>query len=210
MSFVQFLWKNYLRVKHPNCRIRAASIARHVKFEKGVTLEYGSHIQAGRIGRYTYISKYCLIDKPTESIGSFCSIAYNAKIGLGSHPVDWISTHPFAYDGKYGFIKESIPFEEGPEKKTIIGNDVWIGANAVILAGVTVGDGAVIGANSLVNKDVEPYSIVAGSPAEFKRYRFDDETRNKLLEMRWWEKQDGWIRQNLEKFRAERKIISDF
>ncbi|MBN1339031.1 MAG: CatB-related O-acetyltransferase [Bacteroidales bacterium] len=208
MSLAQFLWINYLRIKHPSCRIRAASVSRNVKLSKGVTLEYGSHVQAFSIGRFTYINKYCLIDKYTLSIGSFCSIAYNAKIGLGSHPVDWVSTHPFAYNKKYGFVTENIEFEPEKAQRTVICNDVWIGANSIVLAGVKVGDGAIIGANSLVTKDVEPYSIVYGSPAEFRRYRFNEETRKQLLELKWWDKPDEWIRKNITKFNDPANLIN--
>lgn len=71
---------------------------------------------------------------------------------------------------------------------TVIGNDVWIGQNAVILPGVNIGDGAIIGANSVVGSDIEPYSIVAGNPAKVIRKRFDEETISLLLEFRWWDK----------------------
>lgn len=206
MSLLQSIWKSYLRLSHPSCKIRAASISRNVKLARGVTLEYGSHIQASKIGRYTYINKYCLIDKSTLSIGSFCSIAYGAKIGLGRHPVEWVSTHAFAYDKKYGFVDRSIDFSGNPAGRTVIGNDVWIGANAIVLAGVTVGDGAVIGANSLVTKDVEPYAIVYGSPAGFRRYRFEEETRKNLIVLKWWDKPDEWIRKNIRKFNDPRKL----
>ncbi|MCD4734499.1 MAG: CatB-related O-acetyltransferase [Bacteroidales bacterium] len=209
MSFTQFLWKNYLRILHPSCTIKASSLSRNVKFENDVTFEYGSHIQASFIGKYTYINKYCLIDKNTASIGRFCSIAYNVKIGMGNHPVNWGSTHPFAYEKKYGFIEKSMDFEGKVLEKTEIGNDVWIGVNAIVLAGVKVGDGAVIGANSLVNKDVEPYAIVYGSPAQFKKYRFSEKVRKELLSLKWWDKPESWIRANIDKFRNPEELTKN-
>ena len=197
MGLIQFAWKMYLRVLNPTCKIRASSLSRNVHFEKRVTIEQGSHIQCSHIGKYTYINKYCLIDKSTESIGRFCSIAYNVRIGLGSHPVDWISTHSFVYDKKYGFnTKNRFVSNE----KTIVGNDVWIGANATILNGVTIGDGAIIGAHSLVTKDVEPYSIVVGVPAKVIRYRFDKDTIQKLLAIKWWNWQDDLIMKKIGTF----------
>jgi len=199
MNVIQFLWKIFVRIKNPTCKIRATALSRNVKFEKGVTVEYGTVLQAGKVGKYTFINKYCLIDKNTESIGRFCSIAYNVRIGLGSHPVHWVSTHPFPYDRKYGFVDFSRSFEES-KKKTVIENDVWIGANVTILAGVKVGNGAIIGAHSLVTKDVEPYSIVYGVPAEHKRFRFDKETRMKLLALEWWKWEDEKIKKNVEAF----------
>ncbi len=205
---IQFFWKLFLQIMHPSCKIRAASIARNVKMEKGVTLGYGSHICASFIGKYTFINKYCLIDKNTVSIGRFCSIAYNVKIGLGNHPTAWLSTHPFSYLKKYGFVKNDSSFEGEIKGNTIIGNDVWIGANAIILAGVKIGDGAVIGSNSLVTKDVEPYSIVVGTPAKETRKRFDDDTIQKLMKIKWWNWEDDKIETVINDFNNPAKILS--
>ena len=194
------IWVLLQRILNPSCQINAASLSRHLKLGKGVTIGYGSHICTGSIGKYTYINKYCLVDRNTESIVSFCSIAYSVKIGLGNHPTQWVSSHPFAYDRKYGFIKQNKSFQEFISDKCIIGNDVWIGANAIILAGVKVGDGAIIGANSFVNNDVQPYSIVAGTPARHVRYRFDKTTITRLLKSKWWEWDDRQIRQKIDNF----------
>jgi len=181
-------------------------LSKNVHFEKGVTVETGSHVQADKIGKYTYINKYCLIEKNT-TIGRFCSVAYNVKIGLGSHPVDWVSTHQFAYDPKYKFVNESRQFENKESTKTVIGNDVWIGANAIILAGVNVGDGAIIGANSLVTEDVEPYAVVHGTPAKFSRYRFEKPTIEDLLNIKWWNWDDEKIKENTDLFNDPTKLI---
>src|SRR5690606_22052331 len=99
---------------------------------------------------------------------------------------EWISTFPFAFvpdapefaDAENGFL---------PAGDTIIGNDVWIGSEAIIMPGVTIGDGAVIGTRALVTRDVEPYAIVGGNPARTIRKRFCDEEIVMLLEMRWWD-----------------------
>jgi acetyltransferase-like isoleucine patch superfamily enzyme len=208
MSLTQFAWKTYLRLMNPTCTIKSASLSRSVKLEKGITLEYGTHIQTGLIGKYTYINKYSLVDKNTQSIGRFCSIAYGVKIGLGHHPVEWVSTHHFAYDKKYGFVNESKNFDGNTEARCIIGNDVWIGANSIILAGVKIGDGAIVGANSLVTKDVEPYSIVIGSPAKFHRYRFEEDIQKELLNIQWWNWEDKRIMDNIRLFDNPEKLIS--
>jgi acetyltransferase-like isoleucine patch superfamily enzyme len=181
-------------------------LSKNVRFERGVSIETGSHVQADLIGKYSYINRYCLVEKNT-TIGRFCSIAYNVKIGLGSHPVDWLSTHQFAYDPKYKFVKESRQFKAGEKKQTVIGNDVWIGANTIILAGVTIGDGAIIGANSLVTSDVEPYSIVYGNPAKHQRYRFDENTRSNLLKIKWWDWDERKIKENIDLFNDPLKVI---
>jgi acetyltransferase-like isoleucine patch superfamily enzyme len=121
------------------------------------------------------------------TIGKFCSISGNVTIFLGGeHRNDWVSTYPFnALLENYAYIK-GHPKSKG---NVIIGNDVWIGREAVILSGVSIGDGAVIGARSLVTKDVEPYSIVGGNPAKFIRYRFKKEFVDALLDIKWWDKE---------------------
>jgi acetyltransferase-like isoleucine patch superfamily enzyme len=204
---LQFIWKIVFRILNPSCTIRAASISRNVKLEKNVTLAYGCHIQADFIGKHTYINKYSLVDKNTKSIGRFCSIAYNVKIGLASHPTNWVSTHTFGYEKKYGFINKNRPFEELITERCIIGNDVWIGANSIILAGVKVGDGAIIGANSLVTKDVEPYAIVFGNPASFHRFRFDETIRSKLSAIKWWELNDDKIKRYMDVMDNPKNLI---
>ena len=206
---IQFLWILLQRLLNPSCTIHAASLCRKVKFGHGVTIASGSHVCAGSIGHHTYINKYCLIDRNTLSIGNFCSIAYGVKTGLGNHPSRWVSTHPFAYDQKYGFVNRNRPFEEQTKQKCIIGNDVWIGANATILAGITVGNGAIIGAHSLVTADVEPYSIVAGTPAKHLRFRFDPQTITGLQQLKWWDWEDKRIKQMVEIFDDPAKLLAE-
>ncbi|MBN2212543.1 MAG: CatB-related O-acetyltransferase [Sedimentisphaerales bacterium] len=127
-------------------------------------------------------------EKATLKIGRFCSIARHVSILLGgNHHAGRISTYPF---GKFpdrwpgAAASGDISYSKGD---VIIGNDVWIGEGAVILSGVTVADGAVIGAHAVVTKDVEPYAIVAGNPARVIRKRFDDNTIARLLEVKWWD-----------------------
>ena len=197
-----------MRAMNPTCTIKSASLSRTVRLEKGVTLGYGTHILTNLIGKFTYINMYSIVDKNTLSIGRFCSIAHDVKIGLGNHPVKWASTHPFTFNKSYGFVRDEINFEEKVTKRCIIGNDVWIGANTIILAGVKVGDGAIIGANSLVTKDVEPYSIVFGTPAKFQRYRFEEEIREELLRIQWWNWEDKRIRDSIDLFYNPEKLIA--
>ncbi len=120
-------------------------------------------------------------------IGKFCQIAAGIEIIMNgaNHQMNAASTFPFyIFEG----WKQSLPpIEKMPVKgDTIIGNDVWIGQNTTILPGVHIGDGVIIGANSVVGSDIEPYSIVAGNPARLVRKRFDDELVLLLLEVKWW------------------------
>ena len=120
-------------------------------------------------------------------IGKFCMIASGAKFIMngGNHLTDAVSAYPFAIFGN-GWEKamegKSYPYKGD----IVIGNDVWIGHNATIMAGVTIGDGAIIATNATVVKDVPPYSIVGGNPAKVIRKRFNESTINKLLQLEWW------------------------
>lgn len=130
-------------------------------------------------------------NKTKLKIGKFCSIAADVLFLLGGeHRKDFISTYPF------NALMESFNHIEGhPASKgdIIVGNDVWIAHGAKILSGVTIGDGAIIAANSLVTKDIPPYAIAMGSPAKVVKYRFDEDTIEKLLKIRWWDFEDEEI-----------------
>lgn len=146
------------------------------------------------IGKYSYGSpKIFTFDKNTKlEIGKFCSISNNVKILLGGeHRIDWLTTFPFNKRKKFSYIK-GHPHSKG---NIIIGNDVWVGLNTTILSGVTIGDGAVIGAFSVVTRDIPPYTVVAGNPAKVIKKRFDDKTIEALLSIKWWE----WEYKNIEK-----------
>jgi acetyltransferase-like isoleucine patch superfamily enzyme len=144
------------------------------------------------IDKFTYGYMNLLVKEWEEgaplTIGKFCSIANNTTIFLGgNHNVNWISTYPFAKIHTEYFAGEDIVGHPATKGPVIIGNDVWISNSVTIMSGVTIGDGAVITACSVVVKDVEPYAIVGGNPAKFIRYRFDEQTRNALLKLRWWD-----------------------
>lgn len=120
-------------------------------------------------------------------IGKFCMIASGAKFIMngGNHLTESISAYPFAIFG--GDWKNAMEGKSYPTKgDTIIGNDVWIGHNATIMPGVTIGDGAIIATNATVTKDVEPYTIVGGNPAQPIKKRFSEEVITLLLELQWW------------------------
>lgn len=133
-------------------------------------------------------------------IGKFCMIASGVTFIMNgaNHLTDAISSYPFAVFGN-GWEK-AMEGKAYPNKgDIIIGNDVWIGYNATIMAGVTVGDGAIIGANATVVKDVAPYAIVGGNPAKAIRKRFDERTIEKLLQLEWWNWDIQKITDNIQK-----------
>ena len=122
-------------------------------------------------------------------IGKFCSIAKGIEFVMNgaNHMLDCYSAYPFEVIDEFKGL--SRPFGLRANRgDTIVGNDVWFGQNVTVLPGVHIGDGAIIGANSVVSKDVPPYSVVAGNPAAIRKYRFDDETIELLLELKWWDK----------------------
>ena len=133
-------------------------------------------------------------------IGKFCSIACGAKFIFTSanHTMKSLSTYPFPiFFEEWGLDVVNITDAWDNKGDIVIGNDVWIGYEAVILSGVTVGDGAIIGTRAVVTKDVPPYTIVGGVPAKHIRKRFDEETISSLMELRWWEWSDEKIKENL-------------
>lgn len=128
------------------------------------------------IGGNTYIGYHCHLTR--VDVGRYASIADGVFIGMGEHSLDEISTNSLFYEH---------PYEKLTHLPCHIGPDVWIGAGSIIRRGVTIGLGAVIGANSFVNKDVPPYAIVAGSPARIVRYRLPETSIAAAQESRWWE-----------------------
>jgi acetyltransferase-like isoleucine patch superfamily enzyme len=155
-------------------------------------------------GRYTYgtnlLSYTYFGENAAVEFGSFCSIGPEVHLFLGgNHRVDWITTYPFGHIHQNELGGHEIKGHPATNGDIIVGNDVWIGKRAVIMSGVTIGDGAVIAANSHVVKDVGPYEIVGGNPAKFIKKRFSDEIINLLLELRWWELPDNQIREITQK-----------
>ena len=148
---------------------------------------------------YGYPNVYAWDDKTRLTIGKFCSIAEGVTFLLGGeHRMDWITTYPFSAMGNVWVGAELIPGHPATKGDIVIGNDVWIGHGALILSGVRIGDGAVIGAGAVVNKNVEDYAIVAGNPAKFIRYRFDEGSREELKKLSWWDWPDEKISKNLQ------------
>ena len=178
---IETLWHKIVK----KCRGKAI---RGSHIDKTSTVESGSNLVCVKMERYSFCGYDCEI--VNTEIGAFCSIANNVKIGGARHPIEWVSTSPVFYSGRGSVKKKMSTFGRDEDKHTTIGNDVWIGANAIIIQGVKIGNGAVIGAGAIVTKDVGDYEIVAGNPARVIRKRFSDEIISDLLQLRWWDYSD--------------------
>lgn len=164
-----------------------------------------AELKGCKLGRYVAIGERCVLrevavgdfsyfERHAEAIytevGKFCSIAANTRLNALEHPVERITQHKISYRPNEYFrfhgVDEAFR-RRRQEKRVIVGNDVWIGHGAVVLPGVKIGNGAVIGANAVVTKDVAPYEIVAGVAARRIRMRFPDEIIARIEQLEWWD-----------------------
>lgn len=171
------------------------------------TIYNKASIRNVKIGDFSFIADKTNIANAV--VGKFTSIGPEVLIGLGKHPSrDFVSTHPIFYSQ----LKQSqITFASNTfftEFETVrIGNDVWIGARAIILDGVTIGDGAIIAAGAVVTKDVPNYAIVGGVPAKVLRYRFETKEIDFLNKFKWWDRDISWLKKNHMKFHNIIKFV---
>jgi virginiamycin A acetyltransferase len=188
---MNYLLKNIIRrlikpIKYELFRKKLFN-TKYIKIEDNVSIN-SSNID--NLGMYTFIGANTVIGPGVVKVGLFCSIAPEVILGPNNHEITKISTSTFiqSYNSHSDFKKLKINksyskyIKKHNAHSTIIGNDVWIGYRAIIMSGVEIGDGAIVGSGSIVTKDVEPYSIVAGNPAKLIRYRFDNNTIDKILE----------------------------
>ena len=152
---------------------------------------------SGRMGYGSYITQGCHIE---GNIGRFCSIASDVKVCIGTHPIEapYATTSPMFYSLRKQtgttFAQKQMFDELRPP--ITIGNDCWIGQGALLVGGVSIGDGSVVLAGAVVTKDVPPYAIVGGVPAKLIKCRYDADTINFLLEKEWWNKPIEWLKEN--------------
>jgi acetyltransferase-like isoleucine patch superfamily enzyme len=164
----------------------------------GVNIKIGKNCELYNcsIGDYTYLAQN--VSVMNTNIGKFCSIAQGSCICLGMHPSStFVSTSPSFFstskqNGK-AFADKNYFEEMG---KTTIGNDVWIGINAVIMDNVTIGNGVIIGAGAVVTADIPPYAVVVGMPAKIIKYRFEQNEIDFLEAFKWWDKDEEWLQAN--------------
>ena len=151
----------------------------------------GCHLVNVSIAKYTDIGYDCTIIN--TKIGAFCSLGANINIGGANHSVQWVSTSPVFNENRDHISKKFARFKFENSSSTSIGNDVWIGDRVLIKAGVSVGDGVVIGMGSVVTKDIPSYEIWAGNPARKIKSRFGEEIVRRLLAIKWWDLSDREI-----------------
>ena len=157
------------------------------------------------MGDYSYVGRDARIIY--SDIGKFCSIAGETKVGMATHTLDKISTSPIFTESKnatkHSWVNSS---SETPFRRVKVGNDVWIGVRAMIIGGVSIGDGAVVAAGAIVTKDVPPYAVVAGVPAKVIKYRFPQEQIDVLLKNPWWNKPDNELKEYIALFQGSDNI----
>lgn len=197
MGFKQLLLKKRRELPTSEKRIGERVTLSECLLDDNISIGNDCYLHNVSLGSYSYLS--IRVAAMNTKIGKFCSIAQGVCISLGMHPSKtFVSTSPvfFSQHKQCGttFSDRTYFKEMG---NTIIGNDVWIGVNAIIMDDIFIGDGAIIGAGAIVTKDVPPYAIVGGSPARLLRYRFDEEQIKFLLNFKWWDKDEKWIRENL-------------
>lgn len=199
-NFIKTLFLNKVRVN------QGANI-RHTLFESHIVIGHNTSIISSFIGKGTYIGDNCFFQK--TRIGKYCSLGSEIRVSIGQHPTkEWVTTHPafFSVNRQAGFsFVTANKYNEnkscqGSSFSVEIGNDVWVGDRVTLLAGVTIGDGAILAAGAVVTHDVPPYSIVGGIPARIIRYRFNEEEIQRLQSTKWWDKSDEWLIDHVEDF----------
>jgi phosphonate metabolism protein (transferase hexapeptide repeat family) len=183
---------------HESVRLREAQIGRRCEVLQNTRIEYAS------LGDYSYLGENC--DIADAAIGKFTAIANSVRIGAPNHPMGRASQHRFTYCPEYyepTTTRDREFFAGRRGDRVIVGNDVWIGHAAILLPGVTVGDGAVIAAGAVVSRDVPPYTVVGGVPARPIRQRFPEAVAEKLQRIAWWDWPDDLVFERLADFRSE-------
>lgn len=191
-----FYWFIMNRLK--GHKVESTHVSFKAKIGRKSIIRKGSQVGAQvAIGDYSYISgprSYV----EAAIIGKYCSIARQSTIGVSGHDYKIVTTHPVIIDPSYGCV--DLLVKQAQKPAPVIGHDVWIGMSSFVMRGVTIGNGAVVASNSVVTKDVAPYSIVGGNPARHISYRFPPHIVDALLKINWWDWSDAKIRQHREDF----------
>ena len=193
-------------------RVKSSVVGRMSCVGDGTCLDFsrlGDHVRIGRfnhllhaeLGERTYTGAHTVIIG--ASLGKYSSISWGVTIGGGDHDYRRVTTHSFLYSDHDGLRPEQEPAYDRLAQPCSVGSDVWIAANATIVRGVCVGDGAVIAANAVVTRDVPPYSVVAGVPARILKSRFSADAVERLTRIKWWDFPEALVRANFELFKNE-------
>lgn len=183
-----------LRLTDPAPRIHSTAELKSCKLGAYCAIGERVVLREVTLGDFSYFERHA--EAIYATIGKFCSIAANSRINALEHPMERVTTHKVSYrpNEYFRYLGVDQDFRERRRAKAVtVGHDVWIGHGAVILPGVKIGNGAVIGANSVVTRDVGDYQIVAGSPARLLRPRFPSSAAEALQAMAWWD----WPREKL-------------
>lgn len=196
--WLRWLWEKVsLERQNANLRLGYMSRASNCRFGNYNAVYENAVLTNVVLGDFSYVAAGCKLQNAT--IGKFTCIGPDVLCGLGRHPSrDFVSLHPvfFSTRSQSGvtFTSHAAAFEEF--KPIAMGHDVWVGARAIILDGVTVGNGAIIGAGAVVAADVPPYAVVGGVPARIIRYRFTPEQIEFLESCQWWDRDLAWLKEN--------------
>lgn len=166
---------------HPTAELKGCRLGRYAVIGERVVLREVT------VGDFSYFERHA--EAIYADIGRFCSIAANSRINALEHPMERLTTHKVSYrpNEYFRFLGVDAAFRERRQaKKVVIGQDVWIGHGAVVMPGITIGNGAVVGANAVVTQDVAAYTIVAGVPAKPVRRRFSEEVAARIQALAWW------------------------
>ena len=204
-----YVGKVAVEFRHRSCHLRIGYLAyaKGCRFGMCNRLSAHSSVLESTLGDYSYIGGYSRIAH--ACIGKFTSIGPEVLIGLGSHPSrGYVSTYPAFYSAvsrdRLSFVTHN-KFDE--YRQTKVGHDVWIGARAILIDGITVGDGAIVGAGAVVTRDVPPYAVVGGVPAKIIRYRFELAEIEALLRIKWWDRELSWIERHAGTYEDATKFI---
>jgi acetyltransferase-like isoleucine patch superfamily enzyme len=200
----------WYRFRYPGIEISpGATVGGGIRYGSYVVLCHRAAVHGVTIGSHAYVGAHSQVQYAT--VGSYVSIGPEVRIGLGGHPVHLVSTYPSFYASNASTVvplNSSLRVEE--YARVTVGNDVWIGARAMVMDGVEIGHGAVVAAGAVVTKNVPPYAIVGGVPARLIRYRFPPDVIGALLRIGWWNWPYDLVRQRAGDFADVTRFVEKY